>query len=342
MNEQNFSNLFHDGMLVDLTVHFYGAQRKLKEEDIGLDEVSEAFSLGKKLLLPHEVMHEFRLVESRARALIDDASYRFPIGNARFIPKRKFVKTVNELRTLQNKYKELVNDLVTNYQVYRDRMRPTYRKAAEDAYDTRFMKNGSAQTELLQDAKEKFVEEFLKRIDACYPDVHSLESKFSIELAVFEVALPKLHESDATDVAQDMTLQSELADEYRRQMQTKITSFVDDAVSVLRQEAIELCRHVSGNITEGKVITTRTVNSLTTFIEKFKDMNFANDRTVEQSLESLRKEILDANPVSDFSTNEELKIDLQRRLNLIVEQASATTDISSVSGEYRRKIQWEE
>lgn len=341
MNEQNFSNLFNDGMLVDLTVRFYSAQRKLKEEDIGLDEVSEAFSLGKKLLLPHEVMHEFRLNESRARALIDDASYRFPIGNAQFIPKRKFVKLVNELKALQQKNKELVDDLVANYPKYREQMRPIYRKAAAEAYDTKFAKNGSTQTNLLGDAKEQFIEKFLARIDACYPDVHSLESKFGIELAVFEVALPKLHESDASDVATDMALQSELADEYRRQMQTKITSFVDDAVSVLRQEAIELCRHVSTNIAEGKVITTRTLGSLTTFIEKFQDMNFVGDESIEQSLNSLRKEIIDANPPSEFTSNDELKIELQRRLNLIVEQAASVSDINSVSGEYRRKINWE-
>jgi|WetSurMetagenome_2_1015567.scaffolds.fasta_scaffold261424_1 hypothetical protein len=341
MNEQSLQNLFNDGMLVDLTVSYWSAARKLREEDIGLEEVSKAYSLGKKLLIPYEVMHEFKLIESRARALIDDSSYKFPIGNARFIPKKKFIGVVEDLRKLQDRYKELVIDLITNYDAYREKMRPIYEAAALDAFNTKSKRDGSFQTELLQNTKEVFIQEFMRRINACYPSVDSLAAKFDINLSVFEVTLPKLHESDASNVAHDMAIHTELANEYRRQMQTKISTFVNDAVSVLRQEAIELCRHVSTNIAEGKVIKSTTINSLTTFIDKFKDMNFAGDKTVEQSLESLRKEILDANPAGEFTNNEDLKVELQRRLNLIVEQASDVSDINSVSGEYRRKINWE-
>jgi hypothetical protein len=342
VNEQNLQNLFHDGMLVDLTVRYWSAQRKLNEEDIGLDEVSDAFSLGKKLLIPYEIMHEFKLIESRARTLIDNSSYRFPIGNARFIPKRKFIKVVNELKELQTKYKELVNDLITNYQQYREHMRPIYLKAAQNAFETKNSKVNSFGIDYdPEKAKASFVELFMARIEACYPLVGSLEAKFGIDLAVFEVALPKLQEGEAEDIAQDLELKQELANEYRRQMQSKITSFVDDAVSVLRQEAIQLCKHVSNNITEGKIIKSTTISSLTSFIEKFQDMNFVGDKTIEASLNSLRKEILDVNPASEFSSNEELKAELGRRLNLIVEQATNTTDISSITGQYKRKINWE-
>lgn len=342
MNEQNFQNLFHDGMLVDLNVSYWSAARKLREEDMGLEDVSEAYSLGKKLLIPYKVMHEFKIIESRTRALIDDSSYRFPIGNARFIPKRKFTKVVNELKAFQNKYQELVADLIANYQKYREEMHPVYEKAAEDAYKTKTstVRQLSIDFDPEKD-KAEFINQFMARIEACYPHVGTLAAKFGIELAVFEVALPKLQEGDASDVAADMEVQAELANQYRSQMQSKINSFVDDAVAVLRQEAIQLCRHVSTNIAEGKVIKSTTINSITSFIDKFKDMNFVGDKSVEQSLDALRKDLIDVNPVSEFTSNEELKIELQRRLNLIADQAASTTDINSITGEYRRKINWE-
>jgi hypothetical protein len=286
-------------------------------------------------------MHQFKIIESRARALIDKSSFRFPIGSARFIPKRKFVKVINELKELQAKYKELVADLVTNYQKYRDLMRPIYEKAALEAYKTKLSKSGIQQTELLQEEKQKFIEEFMARIEICYPGVGSLESKFAIDLAMFEVALPKIREGDADDVANSLEIQQQVADEYRSQMKNKITSFVGDVVSVLRQEALDMCKHISTNIAEGKIIKSTTIQTITTFIDKFQDMNFVGDKTIEQSLNSLRKEILDAHPASAFSDDEDLKIELQRRLNLIAEQAGSTTDINSVTGEYRRKINWE-
>jgi hypothetical protein len=341
MNDTTIQNLFNDGFLVDLNVSYWSAQRKLITADVGLDEVSEAFSLGKKLLIPYDVMHAFKLIESRARALIDKSSFRFPIGSARFIPKRKFVKVINELKELQAKYNELVTDLVTNYTKYRALMRPIYEKAAEDAYNTKLSQSGSQQTELLQDDKEAFISQFMARIEACYPPVESLKSKFAIDLAMFEVALPKIREGNSKDIAESLEVQQAVADEYRLQMKNKITSFVDDVVGVLRQEAIDMCKHISNNISEGKVIKSTTLATITTFIDKFKDMNFVGDTTVEESLNSLRAEIIDAHPVSAFSDNEELKIELQRRLNLIAQQAASTTDINSVTGEYRRKINWE-
>ena len=340
MKDTNLQNIFNDGFLVDLNVSYWSAARKLREEDMGLDEVSEAFSLGKKLLIPYNVMHAFKLIESRARSLIDKSSFRFPIGSARFIPKRKFVKVINELKDLQTKYNELVTDLVTNYQKYRDEMRPIYLKAADDAYNTRSTKSG-VQQDLLQNDKEVFVDQFMARIEACYPPVESLKLKFAIDLAMFEVALPKIREGDSDETALSLEVQEQVANEYRLQMKNKITSFVDDVVSVLRQEAIDMCKHISANIAEGKVIKSTTLLTITNFIDKFQDMNFVGDKTIEESLNSLRKEILDTHPASDFD-DEELKTDLQRRLNLIAEQAASMTDVSSITGQYKRKINWEE
>jgi hypothetical protein len=340
MNDTTIQNLFNDGYLVDLNVSYWSAARKLREEDMGLEDVSEAFSLGKKLLIPYNVMHAFKLIESRARALIDKSSFKFPIGSARFIPKRKFVKVIEELKKFQADYKALVTDLVENYQKYRDLMRPIYEKAADDAYKTKLSQSGSQQTELLHDDKQAFISQFMARIEACYPPVGSLKSKFAIDLAMFEVALPKIREGDASEVANSLEIQQQVADEYRTQMKNKITSFVDDVVGVLRQEAIDMCKHISTNIAEGKVIKSTTLQTITTFIDKFQDMNFVGDKTIEASLDSLRKEILDVHPASAFSDNEELKIELQRRLNLIADQAASTTDINTVSGEYRRKINW--
>jgi hypothetical protein len=329
----DLKNLFIDGILVDINISYWGAQKKLNENDIGLDEVSEAFSLGKKYLIPKDIMHNFKLIESRARALIEDSSYSFPIGSARFIPKKKFEKVIVMLKTYQDSYNALVDDLVTNYDGYKAQMKPVYEAAAEEAYKTKAAKDG-----LTAPNKENFIAEFMARIHACYPAVDGLRKKFGIELSVFEVTLPEFHAGSA----ENAIAQESIAQEYRKEMQTKISSFVDEVVKTLRAEAVKVCQHISNNIAEGKIIKSTTINSLTSFIDKFKDMNFVGDQSIEAALEKVKKELIDLHSTSEFTDNVELKVELKRHLDKIVEEASSITDISSITGQYRRKVQWQD
>jgi hypothetical protein len=338
----NVSNLFNDGFLVDIDVSFWSASKKLTEEDMGLDKVSEAFTLGKKYLIPREVIQEFRRIESRARALVDNSSFKFPIGNARFIPKKKFVKVNEELKQHQAAYQALVEKLIEKYDEYREQMRPLYLQAAEEAFINKTPETMTFGADYDREAEKKdFIDQFLARIDACYPPAVSLRQRFSITMAVYEIALPRIRQGDADSIAKDLSVRQKVEDDYRLQMHQKIGNFVEDVVNVLRQETIEICNHVATNIKEGKVIKSTTIQSLTNFIEKFQDMNFVGDKSIEDSLNAVRKELIDAHPTSEFSDNEELKAELGRRLNLIAEQAQAITDINSVTGEYRRKINWE-
>lgn len=342
MSNNNLTNLFNDGFLVDINVSFWSAAKKLNEEDMGLDNVSDAFTLGKKYLIPREVIQEFRRIESRARALIDNSSFKFPIGSARFIPNKKFVKVNEELKKHQADYAALVDNLITRYDEYREKMKPVYLEAAETAYINKTPETQEFGPDYDREAEKKaFIEQFMARIDACYPPAESLRDKFSISLAVYELALPRLKEGNADQIAESLDTREKLAEDYRKQMHTQISSFVTDVVSVLRQETVEICNHIASNITEGKVIKSTTIASLTNFIEKFSDMNFMGDQSIEDSLNSIRKELIDAHPTAEFQDNEELKVELKRRLNLVAEQAAAMTDVNSITGQYRRKINWE-
>jgi hypothetical protein len=82
-------NIYTDGVLTDVNVRYWTAAILLNAEDMGLKkaDIVEAFKLGKKLLIPAEVIHEFRAIEGRARRVVEKNSFQFPIGNARFVPR---------------------------------------------------------------------------------------------------------------------------------------------------------------------------------------------------------------------------------------------------------------
>jgi type III secretory pathway component EscU len=95
-------------------------------------------------------------------------------------------------------------------------------------------------------------------------------------------------------------------------------------------------------ITEGKVIRSTTIDSLSEFINKYKNMNFVGDQTVADQLESLQKEVLSMNSPTTFADDESVKMELHRRLIDIATVASNMADIGTVTGGYKRRISWED
>ena len=128
-------NIFKDGLLVDINVSFWSGSKILTATDLGLEEdkVVDAFRLGKKMLIPARIIQNIRRVESRARAIVDEHSFHFNIGNAKFVPHTVFSKVLEGLKQYQAAYNKEVLDLITNYEAYKLGMQPVYKQAAEEA-----------------------------------------------------------------------------------------------------------------------------------------------------------------------------------------------------------------
>jgi len=339
------TNIFRDGILIDINVSFWSGARALRAEDLGLKEtdVAEAFKLGRKFLVPAEVIKKFRRLDSKARRIVEENSFRFPIGNAHFIPKKSFGKALEQLKACQTEYNALVDELVENYDQYREEMIPVYREAAEHAFINQTPETQTFGPDYDRDAeRERFVELFLRRIENFYPHANDLRKRFSLTWDVFEMAMPRMIEAQDEQIILDQNTREYAEQEYRKQIHEKMDAFVNDAVTVLRQETVEICGRIATNLKEGKVVQGRTLQSLKDFVDKFQGLNFVGDVTVETQLESLRKEILDIYPVQKINDEEELQVELKRKLNEIAEVASQTTDIDGITSEYRRRIQWEE
>ena len=330
------TNTFIDGKLMMVHVRFWGARVETESKDFGIEKVASAFKLGHKMLIPEEVIGKFRSIENKARRTVEENSFPFPIGNANFVPLKKFTKVLETLKACSTEYDTLTQDLVDNYEVYKAQMIPVYREAAEDAYLRQSPSTEVFSIEGKEADRETFVQAYIDRIKAFCPSVEKIKERFSMSWDIFEIALPELHQGDGNKIALD---QMEF-EEAQKQMREKVSGWVNDVVGALRSETLELCKRITTNITEGKVIKGRTLNSLRSFIEKFNDMNFVGDKTIEAQLTALKKDFLDVHTPEEI-----LKVDLQnelkRRLGELAEVAGSMTDISTITGEYRRKIAWE-
>lgn len=338
-------SVFKDGVLVDVDVSFWSGAKALKSEDLGLDPktLPEAYKLGKKFLVPAGVIKAFRSIENKARRAVETGSFKFPIGNARFVPKRKFKAVLEELRQCRAEYLAKVDDLVENYDKYRSEMRRVYVEAADTAWlmsaPTGVVEFGIDQREA---EKAEYVAAFLKRIDSFYPAPETLRARYDLSWDLFEVAMPAMRKtgSDALVEREDMLAEAEKT--YRETYRCKMAGFVDDVVATLRKETVEICGRIASNIKDGKVVTGRSLKSLKDFIAKFSELNFVGDSRIEDQLETLRKEFLDAHTTESITAEVDLQEDLRRRLHELTEAAGDVTDINSVTGEYRRRVSWDQ
>jgi len=339
--DDRLMKIFMDGILVDVDVSCWTGARMLNPEDLGLEakDVAEAYHLGKKMLVPDRVIAAFRKVENQARVLVMNNSFPFPFGSARFVPKKRFSDVLKKLKEYQEEYSRLIADLVTNYEKYREEMRPIYREAAETA----FLNQTPTQQTFgidrdIEAEKRAFVDAFLARIDSYYPPISSIAARFSLSWNVYNIAIPRLDSSDGNQVVLDEEERQKLAQECSDITHNKVNSFVDDVVKVLRAETVEVCTHVRDSIVSGKVINSRTIQSLRNFVDRFNGLNFVGDSQIESELTKLRTEFLDVH--EDLAENEDLKGELKERLSGIVETANSISDVNSVTGQYRRKITW--
>ena len=311
-------NIFKDGILIDIDISYWSGAKALGTEDLGLDKVATAYKLGRKMLIPSRVIKEFRYIEGRARRLIDSSSFSFPIGGARFIPKKRYEDVIEQLKKYKDKYEEKANALVYNYDRYKEEMKPVYIEAAELAYNNhKRVIDGEDPIE-----RDAFIEMFIERIKTYYPDINTLRGKFSLSWDVYEISMPRGN------------------NEYQTQVQTKVSNFIEDVVKALRRETVQVCNRVASNISEGKVVKKSTLKSLKDFVDKFASLNFVGDVQIEGKLQELRDQILDAYPAEEICDSMNIQGDLKKKLDGLVESAADMTDINSITGQYNRKISW--
>ncbi len=267
------------GVLCATSIRYWRGCKRLKPEDLGLDpsHVSDRLiQLGHKRLVPSESLSAFALIESRAHALVETASFPFLGGIARFVPNPRLFGLTNGLDRLRDEFRQATLDFVAGYGDLREQALGEWREASEHL-------NGSA-------------EHLLATIEQSFPPSGEITRKFAFDTRLFQIAAP---ESLRIDVAESID-QLEIADERRRiaedagrRLQSDLDGFIRESVTTLREETARLASEVLATISGGEGgVHQRTLNRLTSFIDQFRSLNFAGDAQLENTLERFRRDLL--------------------------------------------------
>lgn len=299
--------LTHEGVLVSLHVGFWRAAKRLSPSDLGLDadQIDDhLIHLGIKRLLKPEALQPFKLIESRARRLVEDASFDFLHGMGRFVPNARLPELREKLDSLQRQFWTEADRFQARYDLHRA-------EAVEDWREQAKHLNGQAGA-------------FIDALLAAYPPREHLARRYRFDIAFYQIALPESLELAVADLAtQDAVAQerAKVADQAARELRSQTEMFVAECVAQLRQETAQLCDEMLGSMVTGKSgVHQKTLNRLVNFIDRFKSMNFVGDAVLDTKLDQVREQLL-IRPAEAYRDSDALRGQLQTGLARLRDQA---------------------
>lgn len=299
--------VFTDGVLMDLDVTYWSGLRRNTAEDLGLEKKNIpgfVVGLGTKRLIPREFTDAWSSFAGKARYLLECKSFRFPVANALFIPARAISEVDAGLLVIKGEFEVSVTRFLAAYDKIRRDTLAAYPDHAES----------------------------LKHY---YPLVEEIKDSFKFEWSAFTVSLPTSGSKVYMEAALS-GLEKAALEKYQRDLETKAQTFLDQAVMTLRAETVALASSVSARLASGEVITEKSLNAVRRFVDRFRMMNFVGDREVEQRLTHLGGVLTTG--AAEFRSDEAARQALAEALQDVRKAAEKVTDISDVTGTYRRKI----
>lgn len=278
-NEQLLEMLSQEGVLINVSVRYWRAAKKLKPEDLGLDLqviASDLISLGHKKLLKKDALRPFSLIESRAHALIEANTFPFLGGLGHFLPNAKLEEVTSQLDRLEREFEEARDTFVENY---------------ADVREAAFREWESVAASLVADP-----ERLLGTIHASFPRRDQVQQRFGFSTYLFQVATPQeisLELITAGDQLAMARAREQAAAKAAQAIREGAEGFITDCVASLRQQTAQLCDEMLKSMHSGTSgVHQRTLNRLVRFIDQFKAMNFVGDRQMEEQLDQVRREFL--------------------------------------------------
>ena len=308
MNENPILDaLTQEGVLVNVSVRYWRATRKLKAEDLGLDPnnvTDRLIRLGHKKLLPQEALQTFALIESRAHSLVEDCTFPFLNGLGHFLPNRKLAEVTGELKKLETEFLEARLQFLGHYEELRGQALLDWREAAQKLVPN--------------------PERLVNAVYAAFPTAHALERHFGFDTQLFQVKSPdhlELSLISLRDQQEIIAARETAALEASAKMSRELDQFVSDCVVNLREQTASLCDEMLASIRDAKTgVHQKTLNRLVRFIDQFKQLNFVGDRQMEEQLERVRQEFL-LRSAQEYRDSEFARTQLQQGLSRLAETA---------------------
>lgn len=316
--------IWETGVLVSLDIHMWTGTAGLYPSDLGLPDVPEIYSLGRKHLVPRHLLRELQSLASRAYRTLERYSVPFPVGRARFVPVAAAPRLLSRLDAIRAEFDAAASRFLDQYTaVWHAVMSQEYEQAAKAAYHV------SRATGALQDTSEdEFVRRYLERVRASYPAPDSIQ--FRLSYHAYQITAPELRSLASSSDA------SLVADSLRAAYRQHLETFFTEAVSEIRNRVAAACQEAAATISRNQTVTEHTLQALRRMVSDFRSLNFVGDREVEAMLDRLSREYLAGSARTLRETNAIPA--LRQALDAIAATALDQARAAHLAQELRRRI----
>ena len=283
MNEQRQNSMLLDaltcrGVLASVNIRFWRARKKLTPEDLGLsyDKVDDRLiSLGHKKLLPREKLQRLALVEGRAHSTLEENSFPFLGGIARYVPNERLEDVNGKLERMRVEFENEKARFLERYATYRDEALGDWRRAGG-----KLVGDPARLVAVIEDA---------------FPPPEKMERYFEFNISLFEISTPEMPRAELLDAGsrrEIMAAREKAAGEARHRIEQSCDEFIRESTAELRRQTSQLCSEMLETINTTGNIHQKTLNRLINFIDRFRELNFVNDTDMEEQLEQVRTRFL--------------------------------------------------
>jgi len=280
MNDNNslLDALTHRGVLISVSVRYWRARKKLNPEDLGLQREqidNRLISLGHKRLLPKERMQRLALLEGRAHALVEENTFPFLNGVARYLPNTKLEQVTGKLNDLQSDFEHEQRVFLSQYTQLREGAVGEWRDVAEN---------------LVEDP-----ERLVAVIEHAFPPADVMPRYFGFDIRMFQIAVPDVPQTELIELGTQqeiMAARQRATESARQEIDRSCRNFIADCVSTLREQTAQLCTEMLATITSSESVHQKTLNRLVKFVDHFRQLNFTGDVEMERQLENVREQFL--------------------------------------------------
>lgn len=321
--------IFNYGILVQLKVTYWSGKKRLLPSDIGFkDEVPrELINLGQLNLMTENIRASIRRVESNARYYLKNISFPFPIGEAHFVPLNAIPELIKNFEMNQEEFTTVTSEFLRKYKSTKNKVLNAFRNKMPEIY----------KVTASEDDYEIFFNNFIERLELIYPDKKTIANTFRFDWNMYDISLPKVNKHKDQFYAQKAELNRKLESEYRRKAMIAMDDFLDDVVKELRAKTVEVCSFVITKISKGEVVTETNIQNLQNFIEKFSKLNFVDDTEIDAQLKELNTKYLNKG-TQYYKDNKQATAKLNKQLKKITKSAEKISDVSDITGTWKRKI----
>jgi hypothetical protein len=286
IGEDRVLAMMERGVLVQLHIRYWRPYAQLRLADLGLEDVngvtSNYIQLGRKKLLPPDLISKIETVERRARTALKNNSLKCFWGS--FIPTTAWEKWRELSDKLQKRFYEVRDEIVRALPESKETLREIYSEMATDAYRRSKL---DADVEVPQDFINTFVAACLNRI----PSAEQIGAAFRYDEVYNYIPLPSQVRAHAEGLIQD-DMRRQIASQMHTEKQQMMDGFIAEVSSGLRNMVVKVAQSVKDSIekNDGKLIP-RSTSDIKRLLEKLGRLNFYDDKSIRGMVTDIRAEV---------------------------------------------------